>query len=80
MTSSHAEALRAEFSRYSYKIHLLTEMSGRRYDVADPFGGPRTAYERMVRELTTLIDEGLPRIIELAQQNARGRPQSRSAW
>lgn len=73
MESGHAEALRAEFPCFAHKIYMLTEMSDRRYSVPDPYGGPRKAYERMVGELTGLIETGLPRIIELAQTNAQSR-------
>ena len=66
LETGHAEALRAEFPQYEAKIHLLTEMVGHRYSIADPFGGPRFAYERMIDDVTQLIEDGLPRIIELA--------------
>lgn len=69
MEIGQVEALRAEFPQYVSRIFLLTEMSGRRYSVNDPYGGPRIAYERMVREVTDLVEEGLPRIIHLAQTN-----------
>lgn len=73
MESGHAEALRFEYPRLAHKIYMLTEMSGRRYSVPDPYGGPRKEYERMIGELTGLIESGLPRIIELAQENAQSR-------
>jgi hypothetical protein len=44
-------------------------MSGPRYSVTDPYGGSLEAYQEMVAELTTLIDKGLPRIMQLAQAN-----------
>lgn len=69
MEAGQAEALRAEFPDQAFKIFLLTEMSGERYNVNDPYGGPRVAYERMIREIGDLIDEGLSRIVELAQAN-----------
>lgn len=66
LESGHAEALRAEFPQHAPKIFLLTEMIGRRYSIADPYGGPRFAYEQMIDEVTRLVEDGLPRIIELA--------------
>jgi protein-tyrosine phosphatase len=66
LAEGHAEALRAEFPAQASKIFLLTEMVGQRYSISDPYGGPRFAYERMVDEVTRLIEDGLPRIIELA--------------
>jgi protein-tyrosine phosphatase len=73
METGHAEALRAEFPRQGHKIHLLTEMAGPAYSVSDPYGGPRKEYERMVAEVTRLIDAGLPRIKELALANEQRR-------
>ncbi len=73
METGHAEALRAEFPRQAYKIHVLSEMAGPAYSVSDPYGGPRTDYQRMVAEVSGLIDAGLPRIIESALANERRR-------
>lgn len=66
MEIGHVEALHAEFPAHSRKIYLLSEMVGQRYSVSDPYGGPLQEYQRMVKELTNLIDKGLPRIITLA--------------
>ena len=66
LAEGHSEAMRAEFPDQASKIFLLTEMVGQKYSISDPYGGPRYAYERMVDEVTTLIEDGLPRIIELA--------------
>lgn len=73
METGHTEALRAEFPMYADRIHLLSEMAGLRYSINDPYGGPLNEYQRMVDEVTGLVDDGLPRIIELAQENARSR-------
>ncbi len=66
LETGHAEALRAEFPHHAGKIFLLTEMVGHRYSISDPYGGPRFAYERMIDDVTQLVEDGLPRIIELA--------------
>ena len=66
LETGHAEALRAEFPHHAAKIFLLTEMVGHRYSISDPYGGPRDGYETMINDVTQLIDDGLPRIIELA--------------
>lgn len=73
METGHAEALRAEFPSYGYKVYLLTEMAGPAYSVNDPYGGARADYERMVAEVTGLIDAGLPRIMEIALANEQRR-------
>lgn len=73
MEDGHAEALRAEFPQHAPKVHLLTQMIGRAYNIADPYGGPLEEYERMYEEVRQVIDDGLNRIITLAQANAAGR-------
>ncbi len=67
METGHAEALRAEFPRYSDKVFLLSEMVGKRFSISDPYGGSLEGYQSMVKEVTHLVDEGFDRIIELAQ-------------
>jgi protein-tyrosine phosphatase len=69
MESGHVEALRAEFPEYADKLHLFSEMVGRSYSISDPYGQPKDAYYRMVRDLTEVVDEGLDTVIELASQN-----------
>ncbi len=69
METGHAEALKAEFPWHAGRIFLLTEMSDRRYSVPDPYGGPRIEYERMIREISGLINQGLSKIVEIAQKN-----------
>jgi protein-tyrosine phosphatase len=66
LETGHAEALKAEFPHHAAKIFLLTEMIGHRYSITDPYGGPRFAYERMIDDVTKIVEDGLPRIIELA--------------
>jgi protein-tyrosine-phosphatase len=73
MEDGHAEALRAEFPEQAYKVYLLSQMIGRTYNIADPYGGPLEEYEQMYEEVRQVIDDGLERIITLAQANAAGR-------
>lgn len=73
MEDGHAEALRAEFPDQAHKVYMLTEMIGRAYNIADPYGGPYVEYQRMYDELARVIDAGLDRIVALASQNANGR-------
>ena len=73
MEVGHAEALRAEFPQQAHKVHMLAEMVGHSYNIPDPYGGPYEEYERMYEGLTSVIDQGLDRIIELARENANGR-------
>jgi protein-tyrosine-phosphatase len=69
MEIGHAEALRVEFPEYAKKVYLLSEMVGKDYSIADPFGGPYIGYQHMAEEVTDLIDRGLERIIALAEAN-----------
>jgi protein-tyrosine-phosphatase len=70
MEPGHAEALRVEFPEAAERIFLLSEMSGGKQGVDDPYGGPYEGYVKMVGELSCLIDAGLPRILGLAGRNA----------
>lgn len=67
MEPGHMEAIKAEFTAYSNKVYLLSEMIGRVHRIPDPFGKPIEEYQAMIAELTELIDSGLDRIIELAK-------------
>lgn len=73
MEVGHAEALRAEFPAQAHKVFMLTEMVGQAYNVEDPYGGPYDEYVRMADSVTGVIDNGLDRIIALAQANANNR-------
>ena len=76
MEDGHAEALRAEFPDQAVKVYMLTEMIGRSYNIADPYGGPLVGYERMAAEVARVIDAGLDRIVALAGENANTRAPS----
>ncbi len=66
MTKSHKEALQVEFPQDRANIYLLSEMIDKNFDIADPYGGPADGYEVMFREVESIIDLGLPKMIELA--------------
>lgn len=72
MEAGHAEALRAEFPEQAHKVFMITEMSGQVYSVYDPFGEPLISYQRMAAELAGIIDGGMDRIVELAEENNAG--------
>lgn len=73
MELGQVEALKAEFPHEASRIYSLSEMSGDPYSVYDPYGEPRSSYEKMVAEMTRLIEDGLPRIIRLARTNREKR-------
>jgi protein-tyrosine-phosphatase len=67
METGHVEAIKAEFPQYREKVFLLSEMVNKHYSVGDPYGGPLTGYQRMVKEITNMIDEGITKIVTFAQ-------------
>ncbi len=72
MEQGHVEALKVEFGQAAPKVHLLSEMrGGAGYDVEDPIGKDIEQYRRMMDELSLLLEEGLPTILDLAKQNAQ---------
>lgn len=73
LESSHVEAINSNFPAAAGKVYLLSEMAGRRCDVADPFGGPLLAYRRMIAEVSELVEKGMARTVELAQRRADSR-------
>ena len=72
MESGHAEALRTEFPDQAYKIYMLSAMAGQSYGVHDPYGEPLSSYQRMGAEMTGLIDGGMDRIVQLAEEDNAG--------
>ncbi len=73
METGHAEALRVEFPQDAHKVFLMSEMIGYPYSIQDPYGSELPAYKQMAQELTSIVDSGLDRMIELAEQNAAMR-------
>lgn len=73
MASGHVEALQIEFPEFEERIYLLSEMAGKLYSIADPYGGSLKEYQEMVREVSQLIEKGLGQIIRLAEENAQKR-------
>jgi protein-tyrosine-phosphatase len=65
MTRGQAEAISVEFPQHAHKVHLLSEMAGRHYDIQDPYGGPLYEYRQCANEIEKLIEEGYPRIMQL---------------
>jgi len=63
MEEAHRRSLFYLAPQYLSKVYLLTEMSGRHSDVADPYGGPVEDYVRTADELEKLIDAGMPMIL-----------------
>jgi protein-tyrosine phosphatase len=66
MSREHAQMIRATWPQYDWKVFRLSEMSGKRKDIRDPYGGPVDEYRSCADTISGYLDEGLPRILELA--------------
>jgi protein-tyrosine phosphatase len=67
MASEHVEAIETVLPQYKPKIHLLSEMAGGHYDIADPMGGPLHEYLQCADELEDLIEQSYPQILKRAR-------------
>jgi protein-tyrosine phosphatase len=63
MEEAHRRSLFYLAPQYLSKVYLLTEMSGKHTDVADPHGGPAEGYVRTADELERLIGAGMPMVL-----------------
>ena len=63
MEEAHRRSLFHLAPQHLGKVYLLTEMSGKHADVADPYGGPAEGYVRTADELEKLIDSGMPMVL-----------------
>ena len=70
MTGNHRDALVSEFPDQKNKIHLMSELEGRRYDIADPYGGVLEEYHARANEWDALIARGY----DLIKQWANTKP------
>jgi protein-tyrosine-phosphatase len=62
MTLSHRDTLIAEFSKSRSKIHMMSELNERMYDINDPYGGSLDEYSYCAQELENLIEIGYEKI------------------
>lgn len=76
MEAGHKEALQIEFPEFARRIFMLTEMVGKKADIADPIGGPLEDYEDTARELDHLLAQGFKTILSHAEQGERARRDS----
>jgi protein-tyrosine phosphatase len=65
MSREHEAMIRNTWPQYAWKVHRLSEMAGKRKDVADPYGQPIENYRACADLISTYIDRGLDRILEL---------------
>lgn len=72
MTRHHIEMLGAAFPDCTHKVHLLSEMIGREYNICDPYRGTRLEYVYIASELEHLIENGYEHIVALAEETGVG--------
>ena len=65
MSREHEAMIRNTWPQYAWKVHRLSEIAGKRKDVADPYGRPIEDYRDCADLISTYIDRGLDRILEL---------------
>ena len=65
MTRHHWEAIRAEFPDAQRKIHLLSQIIDRNFDIEDPYGGSLEEYELCATDLQNILTDGYDRLAEL---------------
>ena len=65
MTREHARLVRQTWPQYAWKVYLLSEMTRKRRDVEDPYGGSIEEYRACADLLAQYIAQGLPRILQL---------------
>jgi protein-tyrosine-phosphatase len=67
MGREHERMIRNTWPQYSWKIHRLSEMAGKRQDIQDPYRGPIEEYRASADTIANYIDRGLERILELVR-------------
>ncbi len=66
MSREHGRMIRNTWPQYEWKIHRLSEMSGKRQDIQDPYGGPIEEYRATADIIDHYIEQGFQKILELA--------------
>lgn len=66
MSQEHEQMIRNTWPQYSWKVHRLSEMIGKRKNVRDPYGGSVEEYRTCADTLAEYIEQGFERILELS--------------
>ena len=66
MESNHREALLYAFPQFTSKIFMLSQMVGKKSDIADPIGGRLVEFEHTAQEIEQILNKGFVRIRKLA--------------
>jgi protein-tyrosine-phosphatase len=65
MSQEHEQVIRNTWRQYTWKVHRLSEMVGKRRDIPDPYGAPIEEYRACADTLADYIDQGFERILAL---------------
>jgi protein-tyrosine-phosphatase len=71
MERGQKESLHMEFSKFSDRIYLLSEMVNQKHDIDDPYGGVFSEYEQAADEIEEYLLNGFDTIIHKALQSDR---------
>jgi protein arginine phosphatase len=71
MTRSHRDALGAEFPECRPKLHLMSELKDRLFDIDDPYGGTLAEYRETAQQLQELIESGYAKVKSWALDDPR---------
>lgn len=63
MTRDHIETLRLDFVAQADKVHLFSEMAGRRFDIPDPYGSSLASYRQIADIIAAILEQGYERIM-----------------
>lgn len=74
MTRSHRHALVSESPEDQDKIHLMSELKDRVFDIADPYGGVLSEYQACAQLLEELIESGYEKIKSWIQSSQHENP------
>lgn len=64
MSRDHAQMIRNTWPQYDWQVFRLSEMVGKRKDVADPYGGTLEEYRDCADLIARYIDNGFERILQ----------------
>ena len=64
MSRDHAQMIRNTWPQYNWQVFRLSEMVGKRKEVADPYGGSIEEYRACADLIARYIDQGFKRILE----------------
>ncbi len=67
MEQGHKEALQIEFPKVANRVYMISEMVGFKYDIEDPMGGSLGDYKTTLKELESIIANGMETILKLTQ-------------